>query len=475
MRSPRATAARPLNCRPTLEGLEDRCLLATGFFQTNLVSDISGIAQNTDPNLSNPWGLAYAPTGPFWVSDNNSGLSTLYNGQGTPQKLVVNIPSPFQGALGSPDGIVFNGGGGFNVTENGKTGSSAFIFVTEDGTVDGWSPGVDLNNAIQAVPAPGTPVSPTTGPVYKGVALGTDPDGRTLLYVTDFRNGTIDVFDNQFRPTGVGGDFTDPNIPAGFAPFDIANINGKLYVTYAKQDAAKHDDVAGAGNGFVDVFNTNGQLLQRLISNGPLNSPWGITMAPENFGKFGNDLLVGNFGDGHINAFNPHTGAFLGTLTDPLGNPITIGGLWSLKFGNGGQAGPTTTLFFSAGIGGENHGLFGELQVVSFNPQSLVLAAKSNFATATGQESAAGPIIIAFQNGSQIQTPAQHQAALTPAASDATQPTAAVTTGGQSLAALDQAFANLSSSKLLLEGAGPEQTSAAAASLDHTVGDDLSS
>jgi uncharacterized protein (TIGR03118 family) len=446
--------------------------MATAFLQTNLVSDISGIARFTDPNLVNPWGLSYAPTGPFWVSDNGSGLSTLYNGQGTPQSLVVNIPSPFSGQSGTPTGTVFNGTSGFVVSQNGVSGPAAFLFVTEDGTLAGWNPKVSLNNAIQVVDNSANP-TPGDGAVYKGLTMGTDPDGRTLLYATNFRAGTIDVFDSQFRPTGVGGSFTDPNIPAGFAPFDIANINGKLYVTYAKQDAEKHDDVAGAGNGYVDVFNTNGQLLQRLISNGPLNSPWGLALAPENFGKFGGDLLVGNFGDGHINAFNPHTGAFLGTLTDPLGNPIAIGGLWSLKFGNGGQAGPTTTLFFSAGIGGENHGLFGELQVVSFNPQSTVLAARAAFATATGQESAAAPILIAFQNGSQILTPKQ-EAAQTAAVPAATLPTGATAPGGQSLAALNQAFANLSSEKLLMESAGPGQTSVSPP-LDHTVGDDLSS
>jgi hypothetical protein len=196
-------------------------------------------------------------------------------------------------------------------------------------------------------------------------------------------------------------------------------------------------------------------------------------MAPENFGKFGNDLLVGNFGDGHINAFDPHTGAFKGTLSDPFGNPIVIGGLWALKFGNGGAAGPTTTLFFSAGIGDESHGLFGELQVVSFNPQTTALRVRGNFATATGQASGALPLVIAFQNGSQIQTPGQHQAALVSAGQDTTHPAAVLTTGGQSLAALDQAFAKLSASNLLLKTAGPGQNSAAA--LVHTVGDDLSS
>lgn len=396
MRSLRAVSAR-LHGRPTLEALEDRCLLSAAYLQTNLVSDISGIARFTDPNLVNPWGLAYAPKGPFWVSDNNAGVSTLYNGQGAPQSLVVSIPSPFAGQSGTPTGVVFNGGSDFVVKQGKASGAAAFIFVTEDGTIDGWSPKVNLNNAIQVVDNSVTP-TPADGAVYKGATLGSDPDGRSLLYVANFRAGTIEVYDDHFRPTTVGGDFTDPNIPAGFAPFDVANLGGKLYVTYAKQNAAKHDDVAGAGNGFVDVFDTNGHLQKRLISHGPLNSPWGLALAPAKFGKFSNDLLVGNFGDGHIDAFNPKTGQFLGALTDPSGNPITIGGLWALKFGNGGQAGPTTTLFFTAGIGDEGHGLFGELQAVNISFVKADPVTHSNHATAAGQTIGNADIVHAMQS-----------------------------------------------------------------------------
>jgi uncharacterized protein (TIGR03118 family) len=342
-----------------LENLEDRCLLAATYLQTNLVSDVSGLALHTDPNLINPWGLTASPTGPFWVSDNNAGVATLYNGQGQPQSLVVNIPLPDGTPGGAPTGVVFNSSTGFKVSENGVSAPAAFLFATEDGTIAGWAPRADLTNAIIAVD------NSAQGAVYKGLAIGQDPDGRTLLYAANFNAGTIDVFDRNFSLTTVGGDFTDPNIDPGFAPFNVQNIGGKLYVEYAKQDAAAVNDVGGPGNGFVDVFDTNGNLLQRLISHGPLNSPWGVTIAPANFGDFSNDLLVGNFRDGHINAFNPTTGAFIAPLPDAHGNPIVIGGLWALRFGNGATAGATNTLFFTAGIDDENHGLFGEIQAVN--------------------------------------------------------------------------------------------------------------
>ncbi len=349
--------ARP---RPALEPLEDRCLLASGFFQNNLVSDIPGIAKNTDPNLVNPWGLAYGAGGPFWVSDNNSGLSTLYDGKGAVQGLVVQIPSPGSPTGGAPTGIVFNPGNGFQVTENGSSGPSAFIFANEDGVISGWSPGVDLFHAITAVDNS----SVGLGAVYKGLAIGKDSLGNSLIYAANFRQGTIDVYDKNFHQF-FPGSFQDPNIPKGYAPFDIQNLGGQLYVTYAKQNAEKHDDVAGPGHGFIDVFNTNGVLQKRLVSHTDLNSPWGLALAPSDFGQFSNDLLVGNFGSGRIDAFDPNSGAFLGQLTDILGHPITIGGLWALKFGDGGQSGPKDTLFFSAGIGDESHGLFGSLQAVS--------------------------------------------------------------------------------------------------------------
>jgi uncharacterized protein (TIGR03118 family) len=341
----------------TLESLEERQVLSNVFLQTNLVSDISGLALNTDPSLKNPWGLTASTAGPWWVSDNATGLATVYNGAGVKQGNDFIIPGP-DGGTSAPTGVVFNGGSGFVVSANGNSGSSLFIYATEDGTIAGWSPGLQSNTAVVTVD------NSASGAVYKGLAMGTDPDGRHLLYAANFHDGTIDVFDSKFRPTDVGQDFTDPNLPDGFAPFNIANIDGKLYVTYAKQDDAKHDDVAGAGNGFIDVYNTNGKFFRRLTTGGDLNSPWGITKAPEDFGRFGGDLLVGNFGDGRINVVNPHSGKVVAQLDDPHGNPITIGGLWALEFGNGGAAGNKHTLFFTAGINHEADGLFGEIQPI---------------------------------------------------------------------------------------------------------------
>jgi uncharacterized protein (TIGR03118 family) len=361
----------PPRIRLRLERLDDRCLpsAAVGFIQTNLVSDVPGMASVTDANLVNPWGLVSSSTSPWWIADNGSGLSTLYNGNGQPQPagnpLTVVVPPPMTTpptAQSAPTGIVFNGTSDFVVSSNGHSGPALFIFVTEDGTVSGWNPGVDRTNAILKV----NNTNQTAGPVFKGAAL--DQQGSAnFLYVTDFRDGTVDVFDKKFTkvtlPTGA---FTDSTLPAGYAPFGIQNIGGKLYVTYAKQDAAKHDDVGGPGNGFVDVFNADGTPglpggKERLISRGPLDSPWGLALAPAGFGKFANDLLVGNFGDGHIDAFNPRNGHFEGALTNQRGQPITIDGLWALKFGNGGAAGSSDALFFTAGIDGESHGLFGSL------------------------------------------------------------------------------------------------------------------
>ncbi len=339
-----------------------------GFYrQTNLVSDIPGKARVTDANLVNPWGLSHGPATPWWVSDNGKGVSTLYKGDGTPfpvgSPLVVTIPPPSGGTSSAPTGNVFNGTSDFVVTENNVSGPSLFIFATEDGTISGWNRKVDPTNAIRMVD------NSPSGAVYKGLALGSTNSGN-FLYATNFHAGTIDVFDAHFAPATLSGTFTDPNLPpcsndptkACFAPFGIQNINGKIYVTYALQKLPdKHDDQAGPGNGFVDVFDTSGNLIQRLVSHGTLNSPWGLALAPEGFGRFGKDLLVGNFGDGHINAYELATGNFRGQLKDQKGNPITINGLWALGFGNGALAGPTDTLFFTAGINDEADGLFGSI------------------------------------------------------------------------------------------------------------------
>ena len=320
------------------------------FTQTNLVSDIPGMAKTTDPNLVNPWGVSFSSGSPFWVSDNKTGLATLYNGAGDIIPLVVTVPPPMGGVPPSaPTGQVFNG-------NPGDFGGSHFIFATEDGTISAWSGGTSATLHVDNSPA---------GTVYKGLAMGS-VSGSSYLYATDFHNGTINVFDNAFSPHTFGaGSFTDPNLPAGYAPFNIENINGKLYVTYAKQDAAKHDDVSGPGNGFVDVFSTDGVLQTRLVSNGALNSPWGMALAPGSFGSFGGDLLIGNFGDGMINAFDPTTGMWMGQLDGADGKPLIDLGLWDLTFGNGGSGGSKSDLFFTAGIPGdgmvEDHGLFGSI------------------------------------------------------------------------------------------------------------------
>jgi uncharacterized protein (TIGR03118 family) len=351
------TALRPSSrrrTRPGLERLEDRCVLSGAYLQTNLVSDLPGVAINTDANLVNPWGIVASTTSPFWIADNGAGVSTLYNGSGTPQSLVVTIPPPSGGTPpAAPTGIVFNSTTDFTVSSGGKTGTAAFIFATEDGTISAWSPKVNATNAILEVDNSGT------GAVYKGLALGTSA-GANFLYATNFNAGTVDVFDKNFKPVSMP--FADPTLPAGFAPFGIRNINGQLYVTYAQQNDAKHDDVAGPGNGFIDVFDTAGHMVKRLDSGGVLNSPWGLAVAPANFGTFSNGLLVGNFGDGLIHAFDPTTGALLGQVQDVHGNAVHIDGLWGLNFGNGGSAGATNTLFFTAGINGERNGLFGSLQ-----------------------------------------------------------------------------------------------------------------
>jgi uncharacterized protein (TIGR03118 family) len=332
-----------------VERLEDRCTPSSAVFaETDLVSDLAGRAKFTDPNLVNPWGIAYAQNGPFWVSDNGSGNSTLYDGSGNVIPLVVAIPPPNgspPGTLGTPTGVAFNSHGlAFK--------ASQFVFASEDGTISGWNGGAQAFLEVDRS---------SVGAVYKGLDIGVDSTNRTLLYAANFRAGTIDVFDQNFQPAIVPGGFKDGSIPAGFAPFDIQNLGGLLYVTYALQDAARHDDLPGPGNGFVDVFNTDGQLLKQLVAQGPLNSPWGLAIAPTTYGPFSNALLVGNFGDGHINAFDPTSGAFLGQFVDNKSIAITIDGLWGLKFGNNGQAGTADTLYFTAGLNNEADGLFGTL------------------------------------------------------------------------------------------------------------------
>ena len=319
------------------------------FVQTNLVSDLPGVARFVDPDLVNPWGIAFSATSPIWISDNGAGLATIYNGAGVKnQGLVVSIPAP-GGGQGAPTGQVFNGGSGFN--------GDRFLFSTEDGTIAGWRAALGTTAELGADES-------GAGAVYKGLALATD-GSNSYLYATDFHNGNVDVFDSTFTKVSLTGNFTDPTLPAGFAPFGIQAFGGKLYVTYAMQDAAKHDDAPCPGCGFVDVFNSDGTFIQRLITQGALNSPWGLALAPGSFGMFSNDLLVGNFGDGTINAFDPTTGVMIGTIDGTNGMPLVNLGLWGLAFGNGAQGTSKNTLYFTAGIPGpdqvEDHGLFGAI------------------------------------------------------------------------------------------------------------------
>jgi len=325
------------------------------YAQHNLVSDGAVPADLVDPALVNAWGLVASATSPWWVADNGTGLSTLYNGN-TGAKLALTVSVP-----GAPTGVVFNGGTGFMVSNGSASGAARFLFVSEDGTISGWNPAVPTGST-QAIVA----VS-NEGAVYKGLAIARDTAAGDLIYATNFRTATVEVYDSSFNL--VPGGFNDPSIPEGYAPFGIRNIGGTVYVTYALQDEDKEDDVRGQGHGYVNAFDTAGNLLRHVASKGELNSPWGLAMAPADFGKFSGDLLVGNFGDGGIHAFDPvgltGTGEFQtrGPLHAADGQPIAIEGLWALAFGNGANAGPTNTLFFTAGPFDEEHGLFGRLTV----------------------------------------------------------------------------------------------------------------
>ena len=321
--------------------------------QHNLVSDGAVSADLVDAGLVNAWGLVASTTSPWWVADNGTDRSTLYNGNtGAKVPLTVSVPS-------APTGIVFNGGSGFVVSRGTASGPARFIFATEEGTVLGWNPAVALTQAVVAVD------NSAGGAVYKGLAIASTASGDHL-YAANFRAGTVDVFDASFHP--VSGGFTDPGLPPGYAPFGIRNLGGTIYVTYALQDADKKDDVAGVGHGFVNAFDTAGKLLRRVASQENLNSPWGLVLAPPDFGFFSGDLLVGNFGDGKINAFDPgaqrDNGEYQqrGRLHSVDGRPLVIDGLWGLAFGSGSPAsGPRNTLFFTAGPSDEQHGLFGSL------------------------------------------------------------------------------------------------------------------
>jgi uncharacterized protein (TIGR03118 family) len=348
----------------------------SGFTDIALVSNNVGVvatATTIDANLSNPWGLVTAPGLPFWIADNNSNSATLYSGAGqtltnavTGSNAVgISIPASAAGVPASPTGQVYNGAGGFLIPTSAGQETALFIFAGEGGTIAAWA----KDSGAAAVTAYDDGVdNGGNHAVYKGLALGT-VNGATFLYATDLHNNKIDVFDTSFaKPASMQGKFVDPTMPAGFVPFGIAALNSQLYVTYAMQDAAKHDEMTGAGLGYVDVFDFSGNFVSRFASAGALNAPWGITVATAGFGSLDGDVLIGNFGDGTINIFTPN-GTSLATSVGPMtvdnGTVFAVPGLWSLVFGDGDSDKPLTTLFYTAGFADQTDGVFGSIAISS--------------------------------------------------------------------------------------------------------------
>ena len=337
---------------------------ATVYYQTNLTSDIPGLAANLDPNLKNPWGMSFSATSPFWVSDQGTNKSTLYNGAGAAQALIVSN-------LIAPTGQVFANVAGTFLLPQGSGAAPApatFIFDTLSGSIAGW-------NGAQGNPAgvAATVFQATDGAAFTGLAIANNA-GANLLYAADFANARIDVFNGSFAPTTVPGGFADGSLPAGYSPYNIQNIGGLLYVEYAKVDPTTHRPTTTANTGVVNVFSLNGTLVQRLATDSHLNSPWGVTLAPSGFGDFAGDILVGNFGDGTISAFDPVTLLFEGTLSGQSGAPLVNSGLWALNFRAPGSGFDPNTLFLTAGINDEANGLFASIQVVPEPGTFLMLA-----------------------------------------------------------------------------------------------------
>jgi uncharacterized protein (TIGR03118 family) len=339
----------------------------TAYLRTDLVSNTQNLVQPKDPNLQNAWGVANSPGGPLWVSDNNDGLSTLYDGNGVKQGLTVTIPVPAGRAAppaATPTGMVWNPTSGFAITVGATSVPATFIFDSEDGTIVAWNPTADPVTAGQST-ATRVIDNSSKGAVYKGLAFGTNKHGN-FLFATNFATGAVEVYDKNFAPATLDGNFSDPDIPTGFAPFGIANIDNNLYVTYAKQNAQKNDVVPGAGLGFVNVFTTDGVLIKRFASRGALNAPWGVTRATQNFGRFSGSILIANFGQGGnfagwINAFDGGDSSdFLGSLRDAKGKPIAIDGPWALVFGTFLNS-DADTLYFTAGPNQQQNGLFGKI------------------------------------------------------------------------------------------------------------------
>jgi uncharacterized protein (TIGR03118 family) len=358
-RSAALLALAVLGCAAAAHAQVDN-VTAQHFYRAHaLVSDGAVPADHIDANLINPWGVAFNPNSFAWVADNGTGVSTLYNGAGMPQPLVVKIPPAKIGdGLGHPTGVVFNSSDDFFVSKGGVSAASVFLFASEDGSISGWAPSVDPQRAVRVIDRS------AAGAVYKGLALGAN-GAKHLIYATDFHNGRVDVFDDHYERVNRVGAFQDNALPAHFAPFGIENVNGDIVVTYAKQDSARHDNLDGPGLGVVDEYDANGTLIRRVASGGALNAPWGVALAPASFGQFGGAMLFGNFGDGRINAFDRITGKFLGTLRNGAGQPISISGLWGIEFGNGVGGQPSNALFFAAGLNNEADGEYGVIRAVT--------------------------------------------------------------------------------------------------------------
>ncbi|HXF10259.1 MAG TPA: TIGR03118 family protein [Desulfuromonadaceae bacterium] len=323
--------------------------IKTNYTEVDLVSDVVSNAAHLDPRLINPWGLV-TRAGSEWVADNGASLITAYSSSCSPLGYAINIPGPGGPTTGTPTGLAYNNTRAFVLTNGQKRAAAILLTPTEDGTITAWNPHITGSNAVIVIDNSGASA------IYKGIAIAHTTNGLIRLYAANFHAGLVEIYDDHFQPVGT---FTDTNLPAGFAPFNIKNIRGKLFVTFALQDGSAEDDLPGPGNGFVDIFRPDGTLEQELISQGALNSPWGIAMATSMFGRFRNALLVGNFGDGKINAYNPANGAFLGDMTRANGSDMVIDGLWALEFGSYGR------LYFTAGINGETDGLMGYIRVAS--------------------------------------------------------------------------------------------------------------
>jgi uncharacterized protein (TIGR03118 family) len=322
----------------------------TAFEKSDLLSDGVLPTPNVNTNLVNPWGLASSPTGPFWIASEGTGTSQIVRADGSAFAPDVLVPGD---QSGHPTGLVFNGEGGFDVQSGGARATSLFLFVTLDGRILGWNPTLDPATAIVSSS------HARAGAAYTGAAIASS-GGQRFLYVANFAGGTVDVFDEAFAEVE---SFSTRNVPANYAPFGIANVDGMLLVTFALRDPSTGEDVPGPGNGYVFRLSPDGSVFEPMISRGELDAPWGLVVAPGGFGKFSQKLLVGNFGDGRILAYNPHNGNFVGQMEDEEGEPIVIEGIWGLLFGNGGEGGDPRDLYFTAGIDDEEHGLFGEIEV----------------------------------------------------------------------------------------------------------------